>query len=95
MLSFENVWPIKRIAVYILLHFHIFIHYLDQIRSKLAYFFATTYLILANLQVVAGSKKLLEMVNFTGYHLIRRTLTELEQEGLHWSSAHSLTLYLW
>ena len=38
MFSFQNAWPIKRKAVYTLVHFHIFIHYLDQIGSQLAYF---------------------------------------------------------
>ena len=38
MLSFQNAWPIKREAVYTLVHFHIFIHYLNQIGSQLAYF---------------------------------------------------------
>ena len=41
-------------------------------------FFKTTYVVLVNLQKVAGGKKflelLLEVVNFTGYRLIRRTL---------------------
>ena len=40
--------------------------------------FKTTYIVSVNLQEVAGGKKflelLLEAVNFTGYHLIRRTL---------------------
>ena len=40
--------------------------------------FKTTYIVLVNLQEVAGGKKflalLLEAVNFTGYRLIRRTL---------------------
>ena len=39
--------------------------------------FKTTYIVLVNLQEVAGGKKflelLLEAVNFTGYRLIRRT----------------------
>ena len=41
MHSFQNVWPIKRKAVYTLLLFHIFIHLLVRIRSdhnSLAYF---------------------------------------------------------
>ena len=41
-------------------------------------FFKTTYIVLVNLQEVAGGKNrlllLLEAVNFTGYGLIRRTL---------------------
>ena len=41
-------------------------------------FFKTTCIVLGNLQKVAGGKKflelLLEMVNFTGYRLIRITL---------------------
>ena len=49
MLSFQNVWPMIRKAVYILAHFQIFIHYLDQIESQLAYIFKTTYSILVNL----------------------------------------------
>ena len=32
-----SVSKMKRKAGYTLLHFHIFIHYLDQIRSQLAY----------------------------------------------------------
>ena len=36
MFSFQNVWPIKRKAMYTLVLF--FIHFLDQIRSQLAYF---------------------------------------------------------
>ena len=40
--------------------------------------FKTTYVVLVNLQEVAGPKNccllLLEAVNFTSYHLIRRTL---------------------
>ena len=40
--------------------------------------FKTTYIVLVNLQEVAGGKNccllLLEVVNFTGYRLIRRTL---------------------
>ena len=38
MFSFQNAWPIKRKAAYTLVPFHIFIHYLDQIGSQLAYF---------------------------------------------------------
>ena len=45
-----------------------------QLRTSI---FKTTYIVLVNLQEVAGSKNcsllLLEAVNFTGYHLIRRT----------------------
>ena len=45
-------------------------------------FFKTTYIVLVNLQKVAGVKKflelLLEAVNFTSYHLIRRTLPMIE-----------------
>ena len=56
MLSFQNAWPIKRKAVYTLVHFHIFIHYLDQIGSHATcVFFNTTYLTLVTfkwLQVV-------------------------------------------
>ena len=37
MLAFQNVWPIKK-AVYTLVNFQIFIHYLNQIGSQLAYF---------------------------------------------------------
>ena len=41
-------------------------------------FFKTTYIVLGNLQKVAGGKKflelLLEAVNFTDHRLIRRTL---------------------
>jgi len=41
-------------------------------------FFKTIYIVLVNLQQVAGGKKflelLLEAVNFTSYRLIRRTL---------------------
>ena len=44
-------------------------------------FLKTTYIVLVNLQKVAGGKKFLELllqaVNFTGYRLIRRTLTQL------------------
>ena len=54
-LSFHNVWPIKRKAVYTLVHFHKFIYYLDQIDPP-CIFFKTTYLILVSLQAVAGSK---------------------------------------
>ena len=47
-------------------------------------FFKTTYIVLVNLQKVAGGKKflelLLEAVNFTGYRLIRRTLGMDSQE---------------
>ena len=43
-------------------------------------FFETNYIVLVNLQEVAGGKKflelLLEAVNFTGYLLIRRTLLD-------------------
>ena len=49
MFSSQNVWPIKRKAVYTLV--------LDWIGSQLAYFLKTTYLILVNHQAVAGSKK--------------------------------------
>ena len=37
-LSFHNVWPIKRKAVYILVHFHISIYYLDEIDCNLQIF---------------------------------------------------------
>ena len=49
--------PWKRIAVYTLVLFHIFIHFLVRIRSDhnlCIIFFKKIYLILANLQVVGG-----------------------------------------
>jgi len=56
-------------------------------------FFKTTYIVLVNLQEVAGGKKfselLLEAVNFTGYRLIRRTLL-LGKSG--WCSKHQSLL---
>ena len=57
MLSFQNAWPIKREAVYTLVHFHIFIYYLNRIGSQLAYFFNKTYSMLVNLQAISGGKK--------------------------------------
>ena len=49
-------------------------------KGQFLFFFLTTlYIVLVNLQEVAGGKEflelLLEAVNFTGYRLIRRTLT--------------------
>lgn len=38
------------------LFFHIFFHLLVRIGSQLAYFFKTTYIVLVNLQAVAGGK---------------------------------------
>ena len=44
--------------MYALILFHIFVHFLDWIRSQLAYSFLNcTYLILINLQAVTGGKK--------------------------------------
>ena len=58
----------------------------------LASFFKTTYIVLVNLQKVAGSKKflelLLEAVNFTGYCLIRRTLMVQHWMLLLWVEMH-------
>ena len=49
-----------------------------QFLTGITIFFETTYIVLVNLQEVSGSKSccllLLEVVNFTSYHLIRRTL---------------------
>ena len=68
------MWPIKRKAVYTLVHFHKFIYYLDQIDPP-CIFFKTTYLILVSLQAVAGSKNFcFRQLIFIGYCLIRRTL---------------------
>ena len=50
MFSFQNEWPIKTKAVYTLVLFHIFIHFLVKIGSD-------HNLILVNLQAVSGSKK--------------------------------------
>ena len=50
MFSFRNEWPIKTKAVYTLVLFHIFIHFLVKIGSD-------HNLILVNLQAVASSKK--------------------------------------
>ena len=35
---FQNAWPMKRKAVYTLVLFYIFIHFLDWIGTQLAYF---------------------------------------------------------
>ena len=44
--------------MYALVLFHIFVHFLDWIRSQLAYSFLNcTYIILINLQAVTGGKK--------------------------------------
>ena len=57
--SFQNVWPIKRKAVYTFVLVHIFIHVLvaheNQIGLQLV-FFKTTSIILVNLQVASGNK---------------------------------------
>ena len=50
MFSFQNEWPIKTKAVYTLVLFHIFIHFLVKIGSD-------HNLIFVNLQAVASSKK--------------------------------------
>ena len=80
MFSFQNAWPIKRKAVYTLVLFHMqCIHSFpceNQIRSQLVYF-------LKQLGVFKFRKPssdcrrqevLLQVVNFTGYPLVRRTL---------------------
>ena len=44
MFFFQNVWPIKRKAVYTLVLFQIFIHFLDRIGwDHTSVFFKTTY----------------------------------------------------
>ena len=50
MFSFQNEWPIKTKAVYTIVLFHIFIHFLVKVRSD-------DNLTLVNLQAVAGGKK--------------------------------------
>ena len=60
LLSFQNVWPIKRKAVYTLVLFHIYLPYSfslwesDWITTSL--FLNLLFLILVNLHVVAGRK---------------------------------------